>query len=92
MGSLAAMIISALQLLKLWNREHWGRGAKKVAKTNYQEVCYEIVSTRNNCTKQDRNNGDMLMDMLMPKGKISQGLSVDKEQQAAEDCLEEEKN
>lgn len=34
----------------------------------------------------------MLMDMLMPKGKISEGLTLDKEQQAAEDCLEEEKN
>lgn len=92
MGSLAATVISALQFLKLWNREHWGRGTKKVAKANYQEVCYEIVSTRNGCTEQDRNNGDMLMDMLMPKGKISEGLFLDKEQQAAEDCLEEEKN
>lgn len=69
------MVISTLQLLKLWNREHLGRGSKKVAKANYQEVFYEIVSTRNGCTKQDRNNGDMLMDMLMPKGKISQGLT-----------------
>lgn len=86
------MVVSALQLLKLWNREQLGRGTKKLAKANYQDVCYEIVSTRNDFTKQDRNNGDMLMDMLMPKGKISQGLPIDKEQQAAEDCLEEEKN
>lgn len=32
----------------------------------------------------------MLMDMLMPKEKISQGAALDKERQAAEDCLEEE--
>lgn len=65
----------------LWLREHYERGSEK---PEYEEVCCGRMSLRNDCIKK-KKTGTMTisMDLLIQKGGISLGFTLEQILQAA---------